>query len=47
MLGQVIRVEPGRVVALQQAQPHLVEFVERHVPAVEVVEDSDVHVGGV
>ncbi len=45
MLGQVVGVEAGRVVSLEQAQAALVELVERHVPPVEMVEDPDVHVG--
>ena len=45
VLGQVIGVEAGRVVSLEEAQAALVELVERHVPPVEMVEDPDVHVG--
>src|SRR3989441_5427732 len=43
VLGQVIRVEAGGVVLLQEAQPALVELVERRLPPVEMIEDPEVH----
>src|SRR5262245_36413506 len=35
--------EPSRVVLLEQPQPALVELVDGHVAAVQVIEDPDVH----
>jgi hypothetical protein len=43
VLGQVIRVEAGGVVLLEQAQAALVELVDRHRLPVEVVEDTEIH----
>jgi hypothetical protein len=43
VLGEVVRVEAGGVVLLEQAQPALVVLVHRHVAPVEMVEDPEVH----
>ena len=43
VLGQVVGIEAGGVVFLQEAQPALVELVERHLASVEMVEDSEIH----
>ncbi len=44
VLGQVVGVEAGRVVLLEQPEAVLVEVRHRDVPAVEVVEDAQVHI---
>ncbi len=43
MLGQVIGVEAGRIVELDQLEPRLVIRVERDVVAVEMVENAEFH----
>src|SRR3989449_8374452 len=43
VLGEMVRGEACRVVLLEQAQAARVVLVERHVAAVEAVEDSRVH----
>src|SRR5438477_3932876 len=35
--------EPGGIVFLEQAQPALVELVERHLATVQVIENAEVH----
>ena len=43
VLGQVIGVEAGAVVGLDQLEPRLVIVPQRLRPAVEMVEDAEVH----
>jgi hypothetical protein len=43
VLGSVIRIEAAAVIGLHDLQPLLVEFVERQVVAIEVVEDAELH----
>jgi chaperone required for assembly of F1-ATPase len=40
---RVIRIEPAAVIGLHDLQPLLVEFVERQVIAIEVVENAELH----
>src|SRR5262249_52158880 len=43
VLGQMIGGEPRGVVLLEELKTALVEFVERNVPVVEMVEDPEIH----
>jgi hypothetical protein len=43
MLGQVIGMEAGPVIGLDDLQPLLVVLCQRHVVAVEVIENAEFH----
>ena len=43
MLGDVIGVEAGAVIGLDELQPRLVEIAQRLAAAVDMVEDAEFH----